>query len=175
MQKTTAMAKGKPGALVVAVEIEPADKVRSRAHGIAGKGAEGKWLRFRDDFLKRSVADQIRVIRGGTRAQNLVVLAEAVQVSQEAVFRAVGLPVSTAKRKVSKDEMLDSATTERLIRICRIEKLAEDVFGDGADARKWLRTENMGLGATPLSMLDTDLGAQEVARVLNAIAYGGAA
>ncbi len=67
------------------------------------------------------------------------------------------------------------AETERLTRIRRIEKLAEDVFGDGEDARKWLATENLGLGGSPLSMLDTDLGEQEVSRALNAIAYGGAA
>ena len=132
-------------------------------------------MHIRNALLKRSVADQIQVIRSGMRAKNLVVLAEAMHVSQETVFRAVGLPLTTAKRKLSKDENLDPVTTERLIRIYRMEKLAEDVFGNGEDARKWLRTENLGLGGSPLSMLDTDLGAQEVSRVLHAIAYGGAA
>ncbi len=69
--------------------------------------------------------------------------------------------------------MRKSAEIERLARIRRVEKLAEDVFGDRENARKW--TENLALGGSPLSLLDTDLGEQEVSRALNAIAYGGAA
>ncbi len=131
-----------------------------------------RYRKSRDGFLKRPVADQIRVIRSGMPAKDLVVLADAMQVSRETVFRAVGLSLTTAKRKLNRDENLDPATTERLTRIYRTEKLAEDVFGDGDGARKWLTTESLGLEGSPLSMLDTDLGAQEVSRVLYAIAYG---
>lgn len=159
----------------ISVANKPTGTVTLRGRGRSGKAAKERWLDIRNAFLKRSVADQIQVIRDGMRAKNLVMLAEAVQVPQEMVFRVVGIPLTTAKRKLSKDENLDSATTERLIRIYRIEKLAEDVFGNGDDAREWLRTENLGLGSAPLSMLDTDLGAQEVSRILHAIAYGGAA
>ncbi len=134
-----------------------------------------RYCESRDAFLSRPVADQIRVIRSGMPAKDLVALADAMRVSRETVFRAVGLPLTTAKRKLNRDENLDPATTERLARIYRTEKLAEDVFGDGEGARQWLTTENLGLGGSPLSMLDTDLGAQVVYQVLRAIAYGGAA
>ena len=175
MQKTTpAVVKGKVGTSAL-VGSGTTIKATRRVRGVVGKSAAAEWLLARNSFLKQSVAEQIHVIRSGVSAKNLVLFAEAVKVPQEAVFRVVGIPVTTAKRKLSKDENLDPATTERLIRICRREKLAEDVFGDSEDARKWLRTENLGLGATPLSMLDTDLGAQEVSRVLQAIAYGGVA
>ena len=175
MQKTTSVvAKGKASTSAI-VESGTTIKARRRVGGELVKNASAEWVIARNSFLKRSVAEQIPVIRSGVSAKNLVLFAEAVKVPQEAVFRVVGIPVTTAKRKLSKDENLDPATTERLIRIYRLEKLAEDVFGDSEDARKWLRTENLGLGATPLSMLDTDLGAQEVSRVLQAIAYGGVA
>ena len=175
MQKTTSVvAKGKASTSAI-VESGTTIKARRRVGGELVKNASAEWVIARNSFLKRSVAEQIDVIRSGVSAKNLVLFAEAVKVPQEAVFRVVGIPVTTAKRKLSKDENLDPATTERLIRIYRLEKLAEDVFGDSEDARKWLRTENLGLGATPLSMLDTDLGAQEVSRVLQAIAYGGVA
>jgi pimeloyl-ACP methyl ester carboxylesterase len=66
--------------------------------------------------------------------------------------------------------------TERLARLALIEAEAEDAFGDPEVARAWLRTENIGLrGCTPLSMLDTDTGSREVAKILVAIAHGGAA
>ena len=175
MQKTTSVvAKGKASTSAI-VESGTTIKARRRVGGELVKNASAEWVIARNSFLKRSVAEQIDVIRSGLSAKNLVLFAEAVKVPQEAVFRVVGIPVTTAKRKLSKDENLDPAMTERLIRIYRLEKLAEDVFGDSEDARKWLRTENLGLGATPLSMLDTDLGAQEVSRVLHAIAYGGVA
>ena len=175
MQKTTSVvAKGKASTSAI-VESGTTIKARRRVGGELVKNASAEWVIARNSFLKRSVAEQIHVIRSGVSAKNLVLFAEAIKVPQEAVFRVVGIPVTTAKRKLSKDENLDPATTERLIRIYRLEKLAEDVFGDSEDARKWLRTENLGLGATPLSMLDTDLGAQEVSRVLQAIAYGGVA
>jgi uncharacterized protein (DUF2384 family) len=43
-------------------------------------------------------------------------------------------------------------------------------------ASQWLQAANVGMGnVQPLSMLDTEIGCREVSRVLNAIAYGGAA
>ena len=185
MQKTTpAVVKGKVGtsALVGSgttikarriVESGTPIKARRRVGGELVKSASAEWVIVRNSVLKRSVAEQIDVIRSGLSAKNLVLFAEAVKVPQEAVFRVVGIPVTTAKRKLNRDENLDPATTERLTRIYRTEKLAEDVFGDGDGARRWLTTESLGLEGSPLSMLDTDLGAQEVSRVLYAIAYGG--
>lgn len=174
MQKSKAAAKGDRKAQATAVGDDSTVEAEARHRCRSRQGAENRWIQIRDSFLDRSVAEQIQVIRTGVRARILVVLAEAMQVSQETVFRAVGVPLTTAKRKLSKDENLDPVATERLIRICRMEKLAEDVFADGRDAHQWLLTENLALGVTPLSMLVTDLGAQEVSRVLHAIAYGGA-
>ena len=173
MEESSAVVKAKPTA--VTVGKKHAGRVSTGVRSSMKARHESAWMKMRNAFLKRSVADQIEGIRSGVRAKDLLALAEALDVSQETIFRAVGISPSTAKRKLSKDENLDSATTERLVRVFRIEKLAEDVFGDRDSAREWLRTENLALGTTPLSMLYTDLGAQEVSRVLNAIAYGGAA
>ena len=135
-----------------------------------------KWIAYRDAFLASPASNQIQEIRQGVRASYLLGLAEAAQVPREDIFRLIGLPLSTAKRKLAKDEKLDSSATERLTRIGAIEKLAEETLGDASLAREWLRTNNIGLGnTTPLSMLDTDIGSREVSRILNAIAYGGVA
>ena len=95
---------------------------------------------------------------------------------RERVYELVGLSVSTAKRKVAANEVLDPLVTERLVRLGGIEKLAEETFGDPALAAEWLQAVNVGLGGVaPLSLLDTEIGCREVSRVLHAIAYGGAA
>jgi putative toxin-antitoxin system antitoxin component (TIGR02293 family) len=50
---------------------------------------------------------------------------------------------------------------------------AEEVFEDGAHALAWLKTENSSLGdVTPLSLMDTDLGADTVLDILGRIEHG---
>lgn len=161
--------------------------VKSKAGVLRGKsgirfkknlvtGQVRKWYVVRDTFLRTSAAQQISRIREGIEATNLVGVAEALGVSHETIYELVGLSTSTAKRKVAKAETLDAPTTERLARIGAIEKLAEDTFGSADLANEWLRVRNAGLGnVTPLSMLDTDIGCREISRILNSIAYGGAA
>ncbi len=106
----------------------------------------------------------------------LVGAARRLQVSQGELFALVGLTPSTAKRKIGKNESLDPMVTERLTRVAAAEKLAEDVFDDPDQAHVWLLAPNVALGGVaPLSLLDTSMGAQEVSRILNAIAYGMAA
>ena len=57
--------------------------------------------------------------------------------------------------------------SDRLFRLGRIATLAEDVLGSRDKAAAWLHADNRALGgATPLSELDTDLGAEEVESVL---------
>ncbi len=163
------------------VRVEQASAAYAVAAGkmpasIVPPGAAGAWLRYRDRFLSSSAQAQISEIRKGAPASNLIGAAEAMRVPRERVYHLVGLSSSTAKRKLARDEALDPLMTERLTRLGAIEKLAEETFGDADLASEWLQTGNLGLGnETPLSLLDTEIGCREVSRVLNAIAYGGAA
>jgi putative toxin-antitoxin system antitoxin component (TIGR02293 family) len=147
------------------------------AYMVAGEPrAAGAWVAYRDRFLGSSAQARISEIRKGAPASNLVGAAEALRLPRERVYELVGLSASTAKRKLAKGEALDPMSTERLTRLGAIEKLAEDTFGSPSLASEWLQTVNVGLGnVMPLSMLDTEIGCREVSRVLNAIAYGGAA
>jgi putative toxin-antitoxin system antitoxin component (TIGR02293 family) len=146
------------------------------AASLVAQGAAGAWVLYRNQFLSSSAQTQISEIRKGASASNLIGMAEALRVPRERIYQLIGLSASTAKRKLARDETLDPPMTERLNRIGAIEKLAEDTFGDPVMASAWLQTSNLGLGnAAPLSLLDTEIGCREVSRVLNAIAYGGAA
>ena len=50
---------------------------------------------------------------------------------------------------------------------------AEEVFEAGEPAQAWLKTQNPALGdVTPLSLLDTDLGADAVLNTLGRIEQG---
>lgn len=59
------------------------------------------------------------------------------------------------------------------LRIDELEALAIETFGSKAMAVKWLHRENFALGATPISMAETDSGLMEVKKILSAISYGG--
>lgn len=145
-----------------------------RQHG--GASAAEKWVVKRNAYLRSSFQLRIAEINRGANARDLVGAAEVLQVPRERLYDLVGLSASTAKRKVANNEKLDPYVTERLMQIGGVEKLAEDVFGDRNRASEWLKTSNVSLGnVPPLSMLGTEIGRREVARILNAIAYGGAA
>ena len=124
-----------------------------------------------------SVADQIDGIRAGIAASHLRGLAETLSVPQIVIFRLVGLSPSAARRRIALKRNLSPSASERLLRIGAIENRAMTVFGSGDLAHAWLLTvNNIGLGnVSPLSLLDTEPGAQEVTRTLNAIAHGGVA
>ena len=78
-------------------------------------------------------------------------------------------------RKIKTRSVLSSSEMYRLERIAVIEAEAEGIFGTPEKTKSWMLKNHMTLGNTPLSLLDTDIGANEVRRVLNAIAHGGAA
>jgi uncharacterized protein (DUF2384 family) len=62
----------------------------------------------------------------------------------------------------------------RRLRIKALEADAKIVFGSAAKARKWMTQNNTALCGSPISMLNTKNGAEEVRKALASIAYGGA-
>src|SRR5574337_1050931 len=131
----------------------------------ARQGADQGWRALREAIVRESPAERIQRMRGGMDAPVLVLAAEHFGVPREALFRLVGLSFSTANRKIARSETLDPAVTERLVRLALVGAQAEEVFADPALASRWLAADNLALGGcTPLSLLDTEIGAREVSR-----------
>ncbi len=64
--------------------------------------------------------------------------------------------------------------SDRLYRLARVVALTKHYIGDKDTATRWLKRPNRALGgATPLDLVDTELGARTVEDVLGRIAYGG--
>ena len=75
------------------------------------------------------------------------------------------------RRKVS--GRLLPEESERVYRLAKVVALAESVLGAREKARHWLNTPNRALGnVTPLSLLETEAGADEVTNVLGRIEFG---
>jgi putative toxin-antitoxin system antitoxin component (TIGR02293 family) len=71
---------------------------------------------------------------------------------------------------------LTAEQSDRLARVLRIVKEAEDTFGDAQKAHAWLRRPSRLLdNESPLDRLDTDMGAHQVEALLGRISHGVAA
>ena len=69
--------------------------------------------------------------------------------------------------------MLNSEESAKVIRLARIIERADDVFDSLDKAVDWLKTRNSSLsGLTPLSLVDTDVGAESVLDTLGRIEHG---
>lgn len=65
------------------------------------------------------------------------------------------------------------ADSDRLSRFVRILAETSDVLGSEEKASHWLHAPNQALGGkTPLSLIDTDVGARQVEEVLGRIEQG---
>ena len=86
------------------------------------------------------------------------------------------IPARTQRHRKANRERLTVEESDRLVRLTRIQALAEDVFGDAEEANRWLR-ESLGIldGKAPLDVAQTDSGARVVEQLLAKIDWGAAA
>jgi putative toxin-antitoxin system antitoxin component (TIGR02293 family) len=120
----------------------------------------------------RTALDWVSVIRQGIPATAVDALTKALRVSQAELAAALGIPERTLARR-KKDGTLNSEETAKLVRLARVVGRAEEVFEDLNCAIDWLKFPNAALGgATPLSLLDTDVGAESVLDTLGRIEHG---
>lgn len=119
-----------------------------------------------------SALDWIEVIRNGLPAAAVESLLKVMQVSRSELARALGIPERTLARR-KREGVLNSEESAKLLRLARVVGRANEVFEDPEAALNWLKSSNSTLsGATPLSLLDTDIGAESVLDTLGRIEHG---
>jgi putative toxin-antitoxin system antitoxin component (TIGR02293 family) len=120
----------------------------------------------------RSLDELRERLRSGLPFASLAAVASSFGLAGDDARSILRIPARTLARR-KRERRLSPDESDRLYRLGRIATLAEDVLGERAKAARWLRTENRALGSvTPLSRLDTDLGAEEVEAVLLRLAHG---
>jgi putative toxin-antitoxin system antitoxin component (TIGR02293 family) len=114
---------------------------------------------------------QVETIREGIATQVFEQIATAIGVGKETLARKLNINAQTLRKR--KSRMLSPDEAEKSLRVARVFALANDVLGNGDEARYWLNEEIAALGGKrPLDLLDTDVGAQEVINLLNCIKWG---
>lgn len=121
-----------------------------------------------------SEADLARAVHGRFRLKVLKHVLHA-GFSQQEIERFV-IPARTLSHRKTKKEPLTIEESDRVVRLTRIQALAEDTFGDVAKANRWLR-ESLGVldDKSPLELARTESGARLVEQILAKIDWGAAA
>ena len=92
--------------------------------------------------------------------------------SDNFLSQIVNIPKRTLTRRKQQGK-LNADESEKVLRIARLYDRALEVFEDQHAAEKWLKEPARGLGeAIPLKYARTELGAQEVERLLIRIEHG---
>lgn len=113
----------------------------------------------------------VELLRAGLPWESLQTLALALGFGEGAMAEALHIPPRTLARR--KGRRLELNEGERVLRLIRLASKAIDVLGDSRKAARWLTAANGALeGATPISLVDTDIGTLEAEAVLGRIEYG---
>jgi putative toxin-antitoxin system antitoxin component (TIGR02293 family) len=146
-------------------------KISYRETKVGGKGIVRYFVNPESD--KVAPDGLIHSIEGGLPANELNVLQESLAVSGEKLAEMVGISKATLHRHKKTSYKLELVTADRVVRYARLMGKAASVFGDEEDARKWLKSSQVGLGgAVPLDYAKTEIGAREVENLLGRIEYG---
>src|SRR5689334_3767484 len=95
-------------------------------------------------FEVTSEADLARAVDHGIRLSALAHI-EKAGFSRQEIERYV-IPARTLRHRKARREPLTLDESDRLVRLTRIQSLAEDVFGNAEKANRWLRQELGVLG-----------------------------
>ena len=122
--------------------------------------------------LPRSALEWISLVRRGISANAVDAAVRLMDMNQAELARALDIPERTLARR-KKEGTLSRDESGKLVRLARVVERAAEVFEDGPAALDWLKHANASLGgASPLSLLDTDLGAVAVHNALGRIEHG---
>ncbi|MCL2938985.1 MAG: DUF2384 domain-containing protein [Trichodesmium sp. MAG_R02] len=115
----------------------------------------------------------VSIIRQGFSIISVMKVAEYCGISESQMAGLLATSERTISRRKKDQKSLDLSESDRLYRIAKIFAHTLDVFENVETARDWLKKSNRALaGKTPLELLDTDAGTQQVDQLLNKIEYG---
>jgi putative toxin-antitoxin system antitoxin component (TIGR02293 family) len=114
----------------------------------------------------------VDVVRHGISSQALDAMLRSIGLSQAEMAQALDIPERTLARR-KREGVLSREESAKLLRLARVVARAAEVFEGLDPALAWLKTATSALdGATPLSLVDTDIGADSVMDTLGRIEHG---
>jgi putative toxin-antitoxin system antitoxin component (TIGR02293 family) len=122
--------------------------------------------------LPESDLEWIALVREGIAASSIPAAARFVGISPRDLSRLLDMTPRTQARRM-RECVLSRAESGKMVRLARVIERAVEVFEEQEAALEWLKAPNDVIsGASPLSMLDTELGAGAVIKALGQIEEG---
>lgn len=114
----------------------------------------------------------IHEVRNGLPFVVFTTLRAKLELSKDTLTRLIGLSPDTLRRRKRADRFT-LHEGDALLRVARVFSATYDFFEAEGKARRWLKLPALAFaGRTPISLLDTEVGAQEVLRLLCQLEYG---
>ena len=120
----------------------------------------------------RSLEDLTKRVREGLPFSALSAVVQQYEISRDVVCEILHLSRRNFLRR-KQQHRLSPDESDRLYRLARVLAHANRVFEDPGESADWIQTPNTALGKQqPLTLLDTDIGVQQVDQVLGRIEHG---
>ena len=118
------------------------------------------------------VLDQVEELKQGLSAEIVDALCGELEITRQDLARYTGVGERTLKRKL-KEGRLSCGQSERMVRLNRLLGRTVQVVGSREAAVQWLKAPRSYLrGQTPLELVVTELGTEEVLNLLGRIEHG---
>jgi putative toxin-antitoxin system antitoxin component (TIGR02293 family) len=119
-----------------------------------------------------TATEKIIIIRAGVSKEQLEKIKEEINMDYDELSIVLSTSRATLIKK-KKSEKFDSQISERIMLLNDVLGYGREVFGDKDNFNEWLRTPSEALGnVTPLSMMDTLYGIDEIKKEIGRIAHG---
>lgn len=121
-----------------------------------------------------TILDLADMIQRGLPTQSVFYLQKQMELGDDDYSSTLGVSVKwLGRHRKAPRQHLDANVSDRLFRIARLFKLAEEVLEDKEAANRWLHRPQSGLGErTPLELMKNEAGAREVEELLYRVEYG---
>jgi putative toxin-antitoxin system antitoxin component (TIGR02293 family) len=120
----------------------------------------------------RSGLEWVEIVRHGLSSQALDSILKSIGISQSELAQALDIPERTLARR-KREGVFSREESAKLLRLARVAARAAEVFDDLDLAISWLKSPVAAFGdVTPLSLIDTDVGADSVMDTLGRIEHG---
>lgn len=115
---------------------------------------------------------KIEAIRDGISKEELENLKEQSDLDYNVLAKILAVTKATLHGKKG-GEKFDTYISERIFLLADLYSFGYEVFGDRQRFNNWMKSEIRALGyVTPLSLIDTLYGVEEVRNLIGRIAYG---
>ena len=120
----------------------------------------------------RSPEDLTERVRNGLPFAALAAVMEQYGISRDVLCSILHLSTRNFPRR-KQQKRLSPDESDRLYRLARVIAHANRVFEDPEESADWIQSPSRALGKQqPLTLLDTDIGVQQVDQVLGRIEHG---